>query len=167
MRYTLICANILIIVLVSFTTIRGLIKINDRSYFDALPVRKSSAQTGKQETKGVKHQSVALIADSFIRYFNALLGLWAGVKFTFNYLIGYGVSLIISLVLTIIVGLGGYQLLDDLDIESYSLGVFHIFISVFLALLSFRLSCITKSGFESNENESEVHEDQQNQCEIV
>ena len=127
MRYTLICANILIIVLVSLTTIRGLIKINDRSYFDALTVKKSSssAQSGKQETKGVKYQSIALIIDSSIRYFNALLGLWAGVKFAFNYLIGYGISLIVSLVLTICVGLGfDSEEIDEFDVGGYTLGVF-------------------------------------------
>lgn len=167
MRYTLISANILVIVLVSLAMIRGLLNIKDKSFLDQLSVKNISSVDATNLTTSAKHKSIALIIDSLLRYANALLGLWAGVKLSFTLLIVYGIVLIISLVLSITVGLGSEQYGTVFDVETYSIGAFHISIGILLALLAFRLACLTKTGVDGIETDSEVREDEQNQCEIV
>ena len=166
MKYTLIISNILIIIFVSIEMFGGLLLINDKSYSESL-YAKNSSQFSANYTTSFKNKSIELIINSVIRYTNAILGLWAAIKLHFAVLVIYGISLIISLVVTIIIGLGVEQYSTEIQIESSSPQVYQIIIGVLLALLAFRLACITKSGVDNEIPDIQEPENQQNQCEIV
>ena len=166
MRYTLISVNVLIIILVSLSLVRGLLNIKDKSYLESFSTDNISINT----TRVTSAKSLALIFGSLLRTSNAVLGLWAGIKLSFTLLIVYGIVSVVSLVLSITIGLGADEYGTTVDYEEYSLGAFYIFVGIFLALLAFRLGCLTKRGIETDieaDNGSEFQEEEQNQCEIV
>ncbi len=157
MKYTIIVANISIIIVVIVTMINGFLTIEDK---DDL-----SSQSDNNSTSS-KQERMTLIIDSVIKSVVGVLGLWAGIKEIFSLLIIYGTILMISIVLSITIGLGVEQTEDNNQIQSSLIGVCLIIIGIVLALFAFRLACITKRGVDRDESEPEVQEEQ-NQCEIV
>jgi len=140
--------------------IHGLITIQNKYNINSLSNNNTTTTTTTQ------HQSVTLIIDSIITSIVALLGLWAGVKEIFALLIMYGIILVISIVLSITIGLGIEQVELDSDVGDDLIGIFLIIIGIVLALCAFRLACLTKNGVDRVETDSEPQEEQ-NQCEIV
>jgi hypothetical protein len=158
MKYTIIVANVSMIIVVIVTMINGFLTIEDKNDFNSLSDKNSTILSTQER--------MTLIIDSVIKSVVAVLGLWAGIKEIFALLIIYGIILVISIVLYITIGLGVEQIEVNNKIESNLIGVCLIIVGTVLALFAFRLACITKRGVDRVENDSEVQEEQ-NQCEIV
>ncbi len=161
MKYTIIVANISIIIVVIVTMINGFLTIEDKDDFNSLSDKNSTIWTLNSN-----QERMTLIIDSIIKSIVAVLGLWAGIKEIFSVLIIYGIILVISIVISITLGLGVEQIEVNNQIQSNLIGVCLVIVGTVLALFAFRLACITKRGVDRVENEPEVQEEQ-NQCEIV
>ncbi len=161
MKYTIIVANISIIIVVIVTMINGFLTIEDKDDFNSLSDKNSTIWTLNSN-----QERMTLIIDSIIKSIVAVLGLWAGIKEIFSVLIIYGIILVISIVISITLGLGVEQIEVNNQIQSNLIGVCLVIVGTVLALFAFRLACITKRGVDTVENEPDVQEEQ-NQCEIV
>jgi hypothetical protein len=141
--------------------INGFLTIEDKDDFNSLSDKNSTIWTLNSN-----QERMTLIIDSIIKSIVAVLGLWAGIKEIFSVLIIYGIILVISIVISITLGLGVEQIEVNNQIQSNLIGVCLVIVGTVLALFAFRLACITKRGVDTVENEPDVQEEQ-NQCEIV